>query len=82
MLAAVVAAFVGVAGTSALAQTSPPRSAASELAIEAAVPMPEPANVPPPTAADFVRQVKAMTGDAAKAEEAKSEPTRSRAGQI
>jgi len=32
-------------------QTS--RSTAAELAIDAAIPRPEPANVPPPTAADF-----------------------------
>ena len=77
MLAAVVAAFVGVAGTSALAKPPPPGPAALDPARDAAVPMPEPASGPRPTAADFVRQVKAMTGDAAKAEEAKSEPTRS-----
>ncbi|MCW5701657.1 MAG: L,D-transpeptidase family protein [Bradyrhizobium sp.] len=49
---AVAATFLTVSATSALAQSSAPRSAA-ELAIEAAIPIPQPANLPPPTAADF-----------------------------
>ncbi len=51
-LMAVAATFLTVSATSALAQSSAPRSAA-ELAIEAAIPIPQPANLPPPTAADF-----------------------------
>ena len=51
-LMAVAATFLTVAATSALAQSSAPRSAA-ELAIEAAIPVPQPANLPPPTANDF-----------------------------
>jgi len=50
---AVAATFLTISATSAMAQSDPARKSAAELAIEAAVPMPEPANVPPPTAADF-----------------------------
>ncbi|MGJ4952214.1 L,D-transpeptidase family protein [Bradyrhizobium sp. HKCCYLS20291] len=49
---AVAAAFLAMSSTAALAQGDTPRSAA-DLAIDAAVPIPEPANVPPPTASDF-----------------------------
>ncbi|NGX95071.1 MAG: L,D-transpeptidase family protein, partial [Candidatus Afipia apatlaquensis] len=41
-----------MAATSAMAQSGPAKSPA-DLAIDAAVPLPEPANVPPPTASDF-----------------------------
>ena len=51
-LMAVAATFLAVSATSALAQSGAPRSAA-ELAIEAAIPVPQPANVAPPTADDF-----------------------------
>jgi murein L,D-transpeptidase YcbB/YkuD len=50
---AVAATFLAVSATSALAQNDPPRNSAAELAIDAAIPFPEPANVPPPTASDF-----------------------------
>jgi murein L,D-transpeptidase YcbB/YkuD len=51
---AVAATFLAVSATSALAGVSDtPRAGAAELAIDAAVPRPEPANVPPPTASDF-----------------------------
>ncbi|CAL75097.1 conserved hypothetical protein; putative signal peptide [Bradyrhizobium sp. ORS 278] len=50
---AVAATFLAVSTTSALAQNDPPRSSPAELAIDAAIPFPEPANVPPPTASDF-----------------------------
>src|SRR5882724_3403157 len=53
VLMAVAATFLTVSATSALAQTDPPRNSAAELAIDAAIPRPEPANVPPPTASDF-----------------------------
>jgi murein L,D-transpeptidase YcbB/YkuD len=53
VLMAVAASFLAVSATSAMAQNDPPRSSAAELAIEAAIPRPEPANVPPPTAADI-----------------------------
>lgn len=52
VLLAVAATFLTVSTTSAFAQNAP-RSNAAELAIEAAIPRPEPANVPPPTAKDF-----------------------------
>ena len=53
VLMTVAATFLTVSASSALAQSDGPRSSAAELAIDAAVPRPEPANVPPPTAADF-----------------------------
>ncbi|MBN8990273.1 MAG: L,D-transpeptidase family protein [Rhizobiales bacterium] len=53
VLMAVAATFLTVSATSALAQSDGPRTSAAELAIDAAIPRPEPANVPPPTAADF-----------------------------
>jgi L,D-transpeptidase YcbB len=52
VLMAVAATFLSVSATSALAQDQA-RSTAAELAIDAAVPRPEPANVPPPTINDF-----------------------------
>ncbi|BAM87311.1 conserved exported hypothetical protein [Bradyrhizobium oligotrophicum S58] len=53
VLMAVAATFLAVSATSALAQGDTPRNSAAELAIDAAIPLPEPANVPPPTASDF-----------------------------
>ena len=53
VLMAVAATFLTVSATSALAQADPARNSAAELAIDAAVPRPEPANVPPPTINDF-----------------------------
>ena len=53
VLMAVAATFLTVSATSALAQTDPARNSAAELAIDAAIPRPEPANVPPPTVNDF-----------------------------
>src|SRR6202034_853505 len=50
VLMAVAATFLTVSATSALAQADPARNSAAELAIDAAVPRPEPANVPPPAA--------------------------------
>jgi murein L,D-transpeptidase YcbB/YkuD len=51
---AVAATFLTVSATSALAgQSTTPRASAAELAIDAAIPRPEPANVPPPTIGDF-----------------------------
>ena len=48
VLMAVAATFLTVSATSALAQSDPAHKSAAELAIDAAVPRPEPANVPPP----------------------------------
>ena len=53
VLMAVAATFLTVSTSVAFAQTTPANKRAAELAIDAAVPMPEPANVPPPTASDF-----------------------------
>jgi L,D-transpeptidase YcbB len=53
VLMAVAATFLAVSATSALAQADPARNSAAELAIDAAIPRPEPANVPPPTINDF-----------------------------
>src|SRR3954452_15522487 len=66
VLIAVAATFLAVSATSALAQGDAPRTSAAELAIDAAVPRPEPANVPPPTASDFKIETTASTPDAAK----------------
>ena len=67
VLMAVAATFLAVSATSALAQSDGPRTSPAELAIDAAVPRPEPANVPPPTASDFKMDTTASTPDAAKA---------------
>jgi murein L,D-transpeptidase YcbB/YkuD len=61
---AVAATFLTVSATSALAQ-DPSRATPAELAIDAAVPRPEPANVPPPTASDFKMDTTASTTPAA-----------------
>ena len=53
VLVAVAATFITMSATPALAQSDAPRASAAELAIEAAIPRPQPANVPPPTADDF-----------------------------
>ena len=54
MLMAVAASFLAMSASSAMAgQSTSVRSSAADLAIEAAIPRPEPANVPPPTAADI-----------------------------
>ena len=64
VLMAVAATFLTVSATSALAQADPARSSAAELAIDAAIPRPEPANVPPPTASDFKLDTTASVPDA------------------
>ncbi len=64
---AVAATFLTVSATSALAaQSTTPRANAAELAIDAAVPRPEPANVPPPTIGDFKMDTTATVPDAAR----------------
>jgi L,D-transpeptidase YcbB len=73
VLMAVAATFLAVSATSALAaQTDTPRASAAELAIDAAVPRPEPANVPPPSAGDFKIDTTASVPDAPKATESKT----------
>src|SRR6185436_663515 len=70
VLMAVAATFLTMSATSALAaQSTTPRANAAELAIDAAVPRPEPANVPPPTAGDFKMDTTATVPDATKAVE-------------
>jgi L,D-transpeptidase YcbB len=66
VLMAVAASFLTVSATAAMAQDNPPRSSAAELAIEAAIPRPEPANVPPPTAADIKLDTTATITEPAK----------------
>src|ERR1700738_674987 len=66
VLMTVAATFLTVAATSAGAQSDSSRTSAAELAIDAAVPRPEPANVPPPTINDFKPDTTASVPDAAK----------------
>jgi murein L,D-transpeptidase YcbB/YkuD len=61
----VAATLLTVSASSALAQDQA-RSSAAELAIEAAIPRPEPANVPPPTAADIKLDTTATVQEPAK----------------
>ena len=76
VLMAVAATFLTVSATSALAaQSTTPRANAAELAIDAAVPRPEPANVPPPTVGDFKMDTTATVPDAAKAIDKPAEPS-------
>jgi L,D-transpeptidase YcbB len=72
VLMAVAATFLTVSATSALAQADPPSNSAAELAIDAAIPRPEPANVPPPTASDFKLDTTASVPDATKVAEPKT----------
>jgi murein L,D-transpeptidase YcbB/YkuD len=67
VLIAVAATFLAVSATSALAQSDGPRTSAAELAIDAAVPRPEPANVPPPSIGDFKIDATASVPDPATA---------------
>jgi murein L,D-transpeptidase YcbB/YkuD len=53
VLMAVAATFLTVSASSAWAQGDQLRGNAAELAIDAAIPRPEPANLPPPTPNDF-----------------------------
>ncbi|MCS3729305.1 murein L,D-transpeptidase YcbB/YkuD [Bradyrhizobium betae] len=72
----VAATFLTVSASSALAQDQA-RSSAAELAIEAAIPRPEPANVAPPTAADIKLDSTATVQDSAK--EQTKEPVKAEA---
>src|SRR5664279_4548114 len=69
VLMAVAATFLTVSATSAMAQADPARNSAAELAIDAAIPRPDPANVPPPTINDFKLDTIAPSPDAAKTTE-------------
>ena len=76
VLMTVAATFLTVSASSALAQDQA-RSSAAELAIEAAIPRPEPANVPPPTASDIKLDTTATVQDPAK--EPAKEPVKAEA---
>ncbi|MHB8271651.1 L,D-transpeptidase family protein [Bradyrhizobium sp.] len=65
VLMAVAATFLTVSGTAAFAQSDAPRTTPADLAIDAAIPFPEPANVPPPTASDFKMETTATIPDPA-----------------
>jgi L,D-transpeptidase YcbB len=65
VLMAVAATFLTVSATSALAQANPARNSAAELAIDAAVPRPEPVNLPPVSINDFKPDTTASVPDAA-----------------
>ena len=75
VVVAVAATLLAVSATSALAQGDQARSSAAELAIDAAIPRPEPANVPPPTASDF-KMDSSATAAAAPPALAKSSETK------
>ena len=62
---AVAATFLTVSATSAFAQANPARNSAAELAIDAAVPRPEPVNLPPVSINDFKPDTTASVPDAA-----------------
>ncbi|MDQ8726911.1 L,D-transpeptidase family protein [Bradyrhizobium sp. LHD-71] len=66
IIAAAVVAIVAMAASNASAQSNPATTPA-ELAIDAAVPMPEPANAPPPSRADVNALASGhVTGESAK----------------
>jgi len=67
VLMAVAATFLTVSASSALAQANPARNSAAELAIDAAVPRPEPVNLPPVSINDFKPDTTASVPDAATA---------------
>jgi len=69
VLMAVAATFLTVSATSAWAQSDQIRNSAAELAIDAAIPRPEPANVPPPTASDFKLDTQSPASEPAKVTE-------------
>src|SRR5882757_5622296 len=69
VLMAVAATFLTVSAPAAFAQGDAPRSTPADLAIDAAIPRPEPANVPPPTASDFKMETTATVSDPAKTTE-------------
>jgi L,D-transpeptidase YcbB len=66
VLMTVAATFLTVAANSALAQADSARTSPAELAIDAAIPRPEPANLPPPTVNDFKLDSTTLLPDTAK----------------
>jgi L,D-transpeptidase YcbB len=80
VLMAVAATFLTVSATSAFAQgDTAPRNSAADLAIDAAIPRPEPANLPPPTANDFKPDTTASVPDAARMDASKTKDTTEKA---
>ena len=73
VLMAVAATFLTVSAGAALAQGDAVRNNAAELAIDAAIPRPEPANVAPVTVEDFKPETTASVSNAAKPAETASE---------
>src|SRR3954454_11835091 len=69
VLMAVAATFLTVSATAAFAQGDAARNTPADLAIDAAIPLPEPANVPPPTVNDFKIETTATVPDPAKTTE-------------
>ena len=76
VLMAVAATFLTVSATSAYAQGDTVRNSAAELAIDAAIPRPEPANVPPPTINDFKMDTTASVPDALSPSKAMEDATK------
>src|SRR5438105_15478583 len=70
MLAATIGTLAISIATLASAQSGPTKTPA-ERAIDAAVPIPEPANVMPPSPADFVAQAKALANGETRPADAK-----------
>jgi murein L,D-transpeptidase YcbB/YkuD len=69
VLMAVAATFLAVSASAAFAQADTARSTPADLAIDAAIPRPEPANVPPPTVNDFKMETTATISDPAQTPE-------------
>jgi murein L,D-transpeptidase YcbB/YkuD len=83
VLIAVAATFLAVSATSGWAQGDQTRNSAAELAIDAAIPRPEPANVPPPTASDFKLDTQVPASGAAKVtEKSAPEPTTTKPAEV
>src|SRR6185312_836738 len=76
VLMAVAASFLAVSANAAMAQSDQQRSSAAELAIEAAIPRPEPANIPPPTVKDFKLDTTAAVSDPGKTDATKTDATK------
>src|SRR3954451_5352983 len=74
VLMAVAATFLTLSATAAFAQSDQARSPA-DLAIDAAIPRPEPANLPPPTVNDFKAETTASVSDQARTTEKAAEKT-------
>ena len=82
VLMAVAATFLTVSASSAWAQGDQVRNSAAELAIDAAIPRPEPANVPPPTAGDFKLDTQAPASEPAKLTEKTAPETPTKPAEI